>query len=299
MRVLVTGGNGFMGAWIIRRLLARGCHVRVFDRTEDRRLVDAVAGPDAVHGVTPGVSWHTGDIAHAADVAAAMDGCGGVIHLAGVLTPVCAADPVRGAEINLIGTLNVFDAAIAHGLDRVIYTSSAGVFGPDDPVNPAPASHYGAFKLACEGSARAYWTGRGMPSVGFRPFIVYGPGRETGVSAGPTLACRAAARGEAYTIPFTGTVGMVYVEDVAAAYESALFGPCTGARVVNLAGEPASMDTIIALIRDQIPDAALSCAGPLLPIAPGVVSDPVDAPATPLAQGLARTIAFYRQVAAH
>lgn len=297
MRVLVTGGNGFMGAWIIRRLLARGCHVRVFDRTEERRLVDAIAGPDSASGV----SWHTGDIAQAADVLAAMDGCGGVIHLAGVLTAFCAAEPVRGAEINLIGTLNVFDAAIAHGLDRVIYTSSAGVFGPDDPVNPAPASHYGAFKLACEGSARAYWTGRGMPSVGFRPFIVYGPGRETGVSAGPTLACRAAARGEGYAIPFTGTVGMVYVEDVAAAYEAALFGPCAGARVLNLAGEPADMNTVIALIRDQVPGAALSCEGPPLPITAGVVSDPMDgldAPPTPLAEGLARTIAFYRQVVA-
>ncbi|WP_163837351.1 NAD-dependent epimerase/dehydratase family protein, partial [Providencia stuartii] len=67
---------------------------------------------------------------------------------------------------------------------------------------PRPTTHYGTFKLACEGSARAYLADRGLASIGFRPFIVYGPGRETGLTAGPSLACRAAARGESYRIPY-------------------------------------------------------------------------------------------------
>jgi len=158
--------------------------------------------------------------------------------MAGILTPDCQADPVRGAEINLIGTLHAFEAARRHGIRPVIYTSSAGVFGPHDGAAPAPTTHYGTFKLATEGSARAYWADHGLPSVGFRPFVVYGPGRETGLSAGPSLACRAAARGQPYVIPFTGATGMVYVEDVAAAYVAALTGKLDGARVFNLLGRP-------------------------------------------------------------
>ena len=114
----------------------------------------------------------------------------------GVLTPTCSANPVLGAQVNLLGSLHVFDAALAHGVRQVVYASSAGVYGPDHADYPAPATHYGAFKLAVEGAARAYWPTQGLASVGFRPFIVYGPGRESGVSAGPSLACRAAAQGQ-------------------------------------------------------------------------------------------------------
>ncbi|MEO6322648.1 MAG: NAD(P)-dependent oxidoreductase, partial [Polaromonas sp.] len=189
--VLITGGSGFLGAWIIRRLTARGMEVRVLDIHDRRQTVASIAG-DMAHQL----DWRVGDIADGQAVSQAMHGCGGVIHLAGVLTLVCSAQPVRGAQINLIGTLNVFEAAQAEGIRQVVYASSAGVYGPDDAQHPLPMTHYGAFKLATEGSARAYWHDRQIASIGFRPFVVYGPGRETGVSAGPSLACRAAARGE-------------------------------------------------------------------------------------------------------
>ena len=127
---------------------------------------------------------------------------------------------------------NVFEAALSHGIKRIVYTSSAGVYGPDDGMTPYPTTHYGAFKLACEGSARAYWSDHGLASVGFRPFIVYGPGRETGLTAGPTLACRAAARGERYRIPYVGSAGLVYVDDVAHAYKLALLRDAEGAGLV-------------------------------------------------------------------
>uniref|UniRef100_UPI001F05CD0A NAD-dependent epimerase/dehydratase family protein n=1 Tax=Burkholderia sp. LMG 13014 TaxID=2709306 RepID=UPI001F05CD0A len=179
MRVLVTGGSGFLGAWIIRRLLARGMECVSFDVRTNPRLVEALAHERAV-----AVHWRTGDIADAAATARAFDGCDAAIHLAGILTTDCAADPVRGAQVNLIGTLNVFEAARSAGLRRVLYASSAGVFGPDDGAVPLPHTHYGAFKLACEGSARAYWHDHGIASVGLRPLVVYGAGRETGSSAG-------------------------------------------------------------------------------------------------------------------
>jgi nucleoside-diphosphate-sugar epimerase len=294
MRVLVTGGSGFLGAWIIRRLMARGVDLRVFDVHARRETVVGIAGDAACQ-----LDWRVGDIRRADDVRAAMQGCDGVVHLAGVLTPDCSAQPVRGAEINLIGALHVFDAAHALGLRSVVYASSAGVYGPQDAHHPEPATHYGAFKLAVEGSARAYWLERGIASVGFRPFVVYGPGRETGVSAGPSLACRAAVRGEACTIGYTGASGLIYVDDVAQAFEQALLAPPQGASVYNLVGQRTTVDEVIAEIRRQVPGAQLYAAGPPLTIAPGITEEglgallPLRQP-TSLAQGIAATLAHYR-----
>lgn len=294
-RVLVTGGSGFLGAWIIRRLAARGIEARVFDIHDRRRTVAAITGDDTARRL----DWRVGDIQSGAAVRQAMADCDGVIHLAGVLTPECSADPVRGAGINLVGSLNVFEAAYAVGIGQVVYASSAGVFGPDDGRCPQPATHYGAFKLAVEGSALAYWRERGIASIGFRPFVVYGPGRETGVSAGPSLACRAAARGEAYCLGYSGSSGLVYVDDVAKAFEHALQMPREGALVYNLVGQVHAMEEVVAEIRRQVPSARLDIDGPPLTIASGIEEQglaqlmPGHRP-TALRAGLAATIAHYR-----
>lgn len=293
-RVLITGGSGFLGAWIIRRLAARGVAVRVFDIQAERRTVEAIAGTMAHR-----LEWEVGDIWNANAVDRAMQGCDGVIHLAGVLTSDCSRHPVRGAEINLIGTLNVFETAHAQGIGQVVYASSAGVYGPHDVQQPLPTTHYGAFKLACEGAARAYWQERGIASVGIRPFVVYGPGRETGISAGPSLACRAAARRQAFTIGYTGSCGLVYVDDVAQAFEHALLTPAHGASVHNMVGQRTTVDEVIAEIRRQVPDVRITADGAPLAIAAGIAKDGLNTllpgPRTSLAQGIAATLDYYRQ----
>src|SRR5690606_32711359 len=175
MKALITGGAGFLGAWIAKRLLAGGHEVRIFDRSADRRLVMGIVGADASK-----IEWLTGDIANGNEVLEAAEGCGAIAHLAALLTPACQADPVRGVNVNLVGTINVFEAARRHGIPNLTYASSAAVFGPDDGTHPYPMTIYGVFKLACEGVARAFAEDHGVASVGFRPLIVYGPGRETG-----------------------------------------------------------------------------------------------------------------------
>ncbi len=296
MRVLITGGKGFLGAWIARRLASRGFALRVFDINEDRRLIARIAG----HSVADAIDWRVGDIVSGEAVRVAARDCDAIVHLAGVLTPDCAADPVRGAQINLIGTLNTFESARALDIGRVVYTSSAGVFGPHDGITPTPQSHYGAFKFACEGSARAYWNDRGLASVGFRPYIVYGPGRETGLTAGPSLACRAAARKEPYTIGYSGVAGLVYVDDVAAAYEAALLRAPDGAHVFNLNGVSASNAQVVAEIELEAPGARIACDGPPLLMPQGLAPDDLDdvlpdLPRTSLHEGVAQTIRFYRE----
>lgn len=294
-RILLTGGGGFLGAWIMRRLLQQGCDVRVFDLREDRTVALQIAGPRASE-----IEWRTGDIADTQQVAQAMQGCDGVLHLAGVLTWACQKDPVRGAMIDVIGTLNVFLAAQQAGIGRVIYASSAGVFGPGDNARPRPITHYGAYKLANEGSARAFWEDAGIASVGFRPYVVYGPGRTDGLTAAPSLACRAAARGQAYTFPYSGGSGLVFVDDVAAAFVAALDKPgLTGAHAFNLPGESITSAQVISELRRHIPDARLDVDGPLLPFPPSIAPDDIAAtlpglPNTSAADGLLATLRWYQ-----
>jgi nucleoside-diphosphate-sugar epimerase len=295
LKVLVTGGGGFIGAWIARRLLADGHAVTVFDRTEQRALLQRVAGDAA-----SAVDWVCGDIARPDDVARALAGCDGVVHLAGLLTPQCRADPARALQVNLGGTLNVFEAARAAGLKRVVYSSTAGVYGPDDGCHPAPATLYGVSKLAAEGVARVWWLEHGIASVGFRPYIVYGPGREGGASAGPSLACRAAVQGLPYEIPYTGACGMVHIDDVAEAFVRALDEPARGAHAFTLQGETASTGQIIAAIRAVIPQAQITDRGPPMPIAARLADDDLQRqipglPHTSLARGIESTIASYRR----
>ncbi len=294
MRVLLTGGSGFIGSWIIRRLLARGIEVRVLDLADDRRLLRKLLGNGAET-----LDWRIGDVADFATVEAATKGCDHVLHLAALLANTCRDEPLRGARVNLGGTLNVFEAARRLGLGGVTYMSTAGVFGPASATVPQPSTHYGAFKLACEGSARAYWQDHGLNSVGFRPTTIYGPGREVGLSAGPTLACGAAVRGEAYTLPFTGTVDLLYVDDVAAIFEAALLAAPQGAHAFNLLGDVTAVQDVIAAIQGYVPGARISAQGPVLPIHPRIAPDGLaqyfsGLVRTPLATGLAKTIEYYR-----
>jgi UDP-glucose 4-epimerase len=281
---LITGG-GFLGQRLAHALAAQGHTLRVLD-----------VAPAPSGALPPACAWHVGDVGDFDTVARALDGCDHVVHLAALLTPACAADPLRGARVNLLGTLHVFEAARRAGLNHVVYASSAGVYGPSDPVHPLPTTLYGTWKLAGEGIARSYFADHGVGSVGLRPFVVYGAGREVGGSAGPSLACRAAARGEAYTIPFTGRTGLVHVDDVVQAFTAALQPRQGGAHVFDMPGVTASMDELIAEIARQVPGARITASGPPLPVAADIVRSDMSAvlgplPVSTLAEGVAMTLA--------
>jgi nucleoside-diphosphate-sugar epimerase len=292
MRVLVTGGAGFFGGWICRQLLDEGFDIRIFDAAEDRTRLRQIVGAKADK-----LDWQVGDIGEPADVERAFDSCGAVIHLAAVLTPVCKADPVKAARINVIGTLNVFLAARKHGIDNVIYTSSGGIYPPSGR-SLEPESHYGTFKLANEGAARSFYADDGVSSTGFRPFVVYGFGRESGLSADPSLACRAAARKENYEMKFSGPVGMVHAGDAALAYLAALKNKSKGARVFDMPGELTTMDKVASTIEALAPGVRITVSGVPLPSAAledqsGMIAAlKLQAP-TPMKEGLRKTIEAY------
>ena len=299
MRVLVTGGLGFIGAWTTRVLLDGGHSVRTFDVHDDGTLFDAIIGAGRAGKVTR----ITGDITHERAVDAAVSGCDAVVHLAAVLIPTARKDPLLGARINVLGTLHVFEAAKRAGVRGVAFASSAAVFGPDDGIHPEPRTHYGAYKLCNEGNARAYWDDAGIRSVGLRPSTVYGPGREIGVTADPTLAMRAAAEGRPYTIRFTGETGMDYVADVATIFARAATETPEGAHAFSLQGQLARLDEVVDAIKAEVPGADVRAEGPELMFAAEVDESPLHTlfpgfARTPLPDGVRKTIDFYRHSAA-
>jgi nucleoside-diphosphate-sugar epimerase len=301
--VLVTGGSGFIGTWVLRELLTRGVPAIVVDTQPAPERWRRVLGDRAAE-----VEWAEASLLDRDGLQSVMErrGVTHVIHLAALLTPACQTDPWLGCQVNVLGSTAVFDAARRTGQVRSIaYASSYAVYGPGSGDTEADATHppmfYGAFKLAVDLIAEQYWRHFGLPSVAVRPHVVYGPERDQGLTAGPSLAARAAVLGERYTIGYTGTVGYDYVEDVARAFVRAAFEAPGGAWAVDLPGEQATTEAFIEAIVAVLPEAGalLRVDGPEVPT--NVPPDPhyitrlfPDWQATSLQEGVRRTLEFYR-----
>jgi len=303
-RFLVTGGQGFIGAWIARRLLDNGLPFVIAALTPDDHILRQVLEPDELDTL----DRIYGDVVDGDFVRRALGESGAtrVIHLAGLQVPTCRAEPLRGARVNVLGTLNVFEAARQHGdqVASIVYASSAAVAGPaedysdrvPDDAHHVPRTHYGVFKLANEGGARIYWQDHGVPSVGLRPLAAYGVGREIGVTSGPTLAIRAAVRGEEFAVPFTGTTGFNFGPDVAAAFVGCALRHREGAVAYNNPGENHDVRHFLDVVESVVPAAKgkLRCEGGPLPIAWDFDETGLDellggAPHTPIEVGIERT----------
>jgi nucleoside-diphosphate-sugar epimerase len=251
MRVLLTGGYGCIGAWIIRNLLEREDQVWVYDLKEELRRLRLLLEPSHL----PRVQFFPGDVTDLAVLRAALrqQQITHLIHLAGLQVPVCRADPLLGARVNVLGTLGVLEAVrLSEGqVERLVYASSAAVFGPPesygaaaplpDDVPLAPTTHYGVFKCCNEGTARIYFQDHGLSSIGLRPWTVYGVGRDFGMTSEPTRAIEALALGQPYHISYGGWQDFQYADDVAKTFVRCLEAPYRGARSYNLRGQVADM----------------------------------------------------------
>jgi len=187
-----------------------------------------------------------------------------VIHLAALQLPFCATDPVAGARVNVQGTVSMFELARRLEIGRLVYASSAAVYGPKsryaDEIVPAdaelhPTSHYGVFKVANEQDARVWWASSGITSIGLRPHSVYGPGRDQGATSKPTLAMIAAAARRPYHVNFNGRYQFQFVDDVAKAFLRAARVPFRGAAVHNIGGSTFGVGEMIGCIEANEPGA--------------------------------------------
>ena len=306
---LVTGALGCLGAWVARAFLDEGAAVVAYDlRIEDPHRLRLVLGEkDAAR-----VLREQGDVTDVERLGSAMDAheVTRVVHLAGLQVPFCRADPPLGARVNVEGTVAVFEAVKARRdrIPGVALASSAAVYGPDvhspaPETGPfSPRTHYGVYKLANEGTARIYWQDDGIPSIAIRPYVVYGPGRDQGLTSGPTLAMAAAARGEGLTIGYGGRAQYDYAPDVGTAFARASATVAEGAVAANYPGVPATTEEIVAAIELAAPAAAgkLGWADTTLPFPAELEAAALERaigalPRTPLADGVAATIEHFRR----
>ncbi len=260
-RFLVTGALGCIGAWVVRNLVREGTPVAVLDLASNPHRLRLILSDEELARV----QFIAGDITDLAAVEAAFKDSAAthVIHLAGLQVPFCKADPPLGARVNVVGTVNIFEAAKRAGLKRVAYASSIAVYGLSDeyPEGPIPhdaplkpRNHYGVYKQANEGTARVYWLDDGISSVGLRAYTVYGPGRDQGLTSSPTKAMLAAAAGRPFHISFGGRCAYQFADDVARAFIHAARAPFEGADVFNLRGSVAHMREVVAAIESAAPE---------------------------------------------
>src|SRR5439155_7280444 len=252
----ITGAQGCIGSWIVKALAERGDTPVVFDRSEDTRRLNAIM----VQRDLERVRVIAGDITDVSAVRSALEASGEtrIIHLTSLQVPTCKVDPVAGAFVNVIGTLNVLESAKVIGAERVVYASSAAVFGAGDADYPLdesaacePATHYGVFKRTNEGNARVYFLDHRLNTVGLRPLTVYGVNRDSGLTSDPTKAMKAAVLGIPFHIRFSGATDFQYVEDTAAAFIGCADEAPGGAHIFNLHGERVEVKKIVELINEN------------------------------------------------
>jgi len=264
MNVLLTGGYGCIGSWITAQLLARGDAVWIFDLKEDPRRLRMVLPEEQVRRVR----FVQGDVTDLENLTRTIkrEEISHVIHLAGLQVPVCRANPILGAKVNVVGTLAVFEAVRLAGpqVQRLVYASSAAVFGPpekypqgslSDDVPLIPSTHYGAFKVCNEENARVYFQDFGLSSIGLRPWTVYGVGRDFGMTSEPTKAIKSVVLGRKYHISYGGWQDLQYVEDVAATFVRCLDRPYSGAKSYNLRGQVVDLATFHRELVSVAPEA--------------------------------------------
>ena len=312
-QIVITGGCGFLGSWVLRRLLNDGHAAMVLDLERTTRRWEMVLTPKQIESLAfRPVHIDDPDEVMSTFKAIKPDA---IIHLAGLQVPTCRANPLAGARVNVIGTLAVFEAAGAlPNKPAIAYASSAAVFGGDadydnqnvsDESAPKPGTHYGAFKLCNEYSARAYWIDRKQLSVGLRPLTVYGAGRDVGMTSFPTRAIAAALLKKPFDIPFSGATTYTYAAECADLFVAAALKPVEGAPAYTVGGDVLDVKTYIAELDKIVPGAAklITCSGGDLPIASHIDDRELrrvypQVQRVGIAEGIRQTVEIFQELAA-
>jgi nucleoside-diphosphate-sugar epimerase len=317
--VLVTGGAGFVGAYVTRALLAEGHRVVVYDVRPSRNALGLVLdrtgdreGGDLVieqGEITDGWRLLRTCRRHRVDQ---------VVHLASPLTQDVTDNPVTGIRDVCLGTATMFEVAREAALGRLVWASSVAVFGPASAYPPGPLAYdachrpttlYGSAKSLCEQLARRAWEVDGVDSVGLRLTVVYGAGRLRGYMSYPSQVLRQAAAGGPVVVDFGAQrLNWQYVDEVAAMVSRVLASPTQGAgRTFNTYGDARTWAEAAGVLRRVLPDVAVEVREGLDPALDGVVEAYDDSafrehfgyePRWPLERGVAATVETYSRIIA-
>lgn len=255
LRALVTGGGGFIGHHLVRRLLTDGYEVRVLDNFSTGRR-ERLEGLD--------VSLVEGDLRSYERAHAAVRGTDVVFHLGALPSvPRSVQDPLTTGAVNVEGTLNVLLAARDEDVRRVIFASSSSVYGASPVLpkteadQPLPISPYGVSKLSAEHYCRAFTAVYGLETVSLRLFNVFGPGQDP-LSQYAAVVPRfiTALASDNRPIVYgdgTQTRDFTYVEDVVEAFILATESPSAAGEVINVcAGEETSLLGLLGILSDLL-----------------------------------------------
>jgi len=289
MRVLITGGAGFLGRALAKRARAAGHEVTTTDLTRGDVLCDLADAAEVWAMVTKA----------APEV---------VVHLAAVLTDVAQANPVRAAQINATGTAAVFDAAMRAKVKRIVYASSIAAVGPcpegsGDDAALNPATVYGVTKAFGEQLARALSDVPEAPAfVALRFGWIYGAGRDRGWRVAQEVIERFARGDVEVPYPdFKDAMDWTYVDDAVEVLMRAIDHPLEGAfNVFNVVGDRRRLADAVAHLKRHFPETRAKPTAAATPAAGwGLRNDRLEAalgyaPETRLEDGIDRMLGLRR-----
>ncbi len=264
-RFLITGSMGCIGAWAMRNLLDEGAHIIATD-------VDTVVSRPRLllsDEEIDSIDWQKLDVtdAQAVNAMVAEHNPTHIIHLAGLQIPFCKADPSMGAMVNVVGTVNVFEAARHNKVRGLSYASSVGALGaadnyPNRPLTeadlPLPNNLYGVYKTANENTAKVYWQDWQVGSIGLRPYTVFGVCRDQGMTADIAKACLAVAADKPFHIRFDGPITVQHANDVARIFIDSALAEHQGADVFNLRNDVIEVAEFVASLKQLFPEAQIT-----------------------------------------
>jgi NAD dependent epimerase/dehydratase len=254
---LVTGAGGFIGGHLVDRLVRAGARVRAmcrYNSRNDRGTLDWL-DPE----VQAEVDVHLGDLRDVESVSRAVAGCDVVLHLgAQIAIPYSYVNARDFFETNVLGSLNVAQAALAHGVERVVHTSTSEVYGtaqsvPITEAHPLEAqSPYAASKIGADKLMDSFHRSHGLPVVVLRPFNTYGP-RQSARAVIPTIITQALSGPALRLGALAPRRDLTFVTDTADGFIAAAQAPDALGRTIQLGtGESVSVGEIVELVGELL-----------------------------------------------